>query len=537
MTTALRTIRWHNWLLVGLLWAASLLHLAWILLDRSVWPWDPAWYGEISLSLYDQLSRSYSEWISGLLAAFGIKAPGLAWLAEFVVPLRSVLGTIEAALLFVCTAAGLLTAYCCYAAAARVWPTARLAQLAALLTVLAAPLQIGLSHQFFVEALQTAIVAVLVFLSLGPVTFFTLAALPGILGLGMLIKITSPVYMAVPLALIAWKVLKEGKVTATSFPRALVLLLVSLTICAATFAWYYNNWTQIVAFTKLASGSEAAALYGTKATFLKKLYIWFGHSSLAFSYSSESALVFVGMVVLGALLFVLRGGRAALCTLDTFLLLGSAVQILGVLALFSFQINEETRYLLPLLPYLAILAAFAVAQLGRVIGAVCLTGLLLQAVFAFAICFGFPFTRPRSPWLVPYEPSVRERNLLTKAVARTCSQPLRYVIIGQEKPSFNANSASFYSMKRVIQGKQSSRCYYTSLGYTESNIEPAWKRLDEVKPAFIVFRNDISTAASDPFNAVTDGIRERLGRSDRWKRSDILGKEFTVFEPVTIEGR
>src|ERR1700722_5046101 len=84
------------YLLVGLLIAPSLL---WIIRDHQVWPWDQASYGEVSVNLWFWLTHSVTNWAQTMINGLNSKPPGIVWLGEFFVPLRTALGSVEAALL------------------------------------------------------------------------------------------------------------------------------------------------------------------------------------------------------------------------------------------------------------------------------------------------------------------------------------------------------------------------------------------------------------------------------------------------------
>ena len=53
--------------------------LYWIARDRAVWLWDQAWYGEVSVDLWYLLVHHPVQWQGAATQAFGIKAPGIAW--------------------------------------------------------------------------------------------------------------------------------------------------------------------------------------------------------------------------------------------------------------------------------------------------------------------------------------------------------------------------------------------------------------------------------------------------------------------------
>src|SRR6266567_3478961 len=74
-------------------------NIAWIFFDKHVWPWDQAWYGEVSVNLYYMLTHSISAWPSTMISAFGTKAPALAWFGQFFVPLSKFGLSIDEALL------------------------------------------------------------------------------------------------------------------------------------------------------------------------------------------------------------------------------------------------------------------------------------------------------------------------------------------------------------------------------------------------------------------------------------------------------
>lgn len=49
--------------------------LIWISLDDRVFPWDQAWYGQVSIELFYKLAHSRHEWFDAMLSAFASKPP------------------------------------------------------------------------------------------------------------------------------------------------------------------------------------------------------------------------------------------------------------------------------------------------------------------------------------------------------------------------------------------------------------------------------------------------------------------------------
>src|ERR1700730_10398991 len=96
--------------------AAFLISSAvWIVNDERAWSWDPAWYGDWTLRLWQARQSGLVAWASAMLHALGAQQPLMTWLGQFFVPLRRFTGEFESAILFVnlFTAAGTLTLIYC----------------------------------------------------------------------------------------------------------------------------------------------------------------------------------------------------------------------------------------------------------------------------------------------------------------------------------------------------------------------------------------------------------------------------------------
>jgi len=83
----------------GLIAVLMTSSLVWILNDRSVWPWDRAWYGEVTLDLGQARHGGLLAWGAAALHAIGAKPPLLVWIAQFFVPLSRFTGDVESSLL------------------------------------------------------------------------------------------------------------------------------------------------------------------------------------------------------------------------------------------------------------------------------------------------------------------------------------------------------------------------------------------------------------------------------------------------------
>ena len=71
----------------------------WALRDRTIWPWDQAWYAQVSTDLWYWLWHSPVRWAVTMIDGLYLKPPGIVWLGQAFIGLRGPLGSVEASLL------------------------------------------------------------------------------------------------------------------------------------------------------------------------------------------------------------------------------------------------------------------------------------------------------------------------------------------------------------------------------------------------------------------------------------------------------
>ena len=222
------------------------------------------------------------------------------------------------------------------------------------------------------------------------------------------------------------------------------------------------------------------------------------------------------------------------CTPQLDLLAGTSVlHIAAVICVLCFLVVEETRYLLPLVVPLAILQMWTLAQFPdwSLASAWCVL-LGGQWVCVFLQAFGGIAPQPTmTHWLIPLNTDSRRSDELTRLVKSTSKPEIqgRINVIGVEYPWLNANSASFYAAKAALSGTP--RCYFTSLGYAETDVEAAWTRLlESIKPPYFISVGEDHRPPSDAFNAVSLPILERVGTDPSFTR-ELFDSDFgiTVF--------
>lgn len=508
--------------------------LVWVSIDRSIWPWDPSWYGEVSIDLWATLRTEPSNWPGAMAHAFGAKPPAVAWLGQFFVPLGEILGRDQTALLLSVVLCQAVTIALVYAALARLAGAAP--AVCGALLVAASPLFVSMSHEYFAEPIQTVAVAWLVLIvARAPQrrAALTLAQLPGALALAMLAKLSSPAYVAAPAAgalLLLWlhrtrppepgPAWRDSSVLASSLGSAALVL--------GAIGWYRVNLEAAIRHARNASADNG--LYGVDRGFARQFPDWIERLRDA----SFLPRFWVVVAILAAVSLTLASARGLRISLrDPRIVVGAAslVSVVLVCAALASQPNNETRYLLPLVPLVAVTFALLVAAArSRPILVVALGVLVLEFAgttlqsFGYARAGGFAADRVTSP--------VEDSSFaatLEDVVRRTCTEDSSAGInvVGGEYAWLNANTLEMLAHSRYAE--QGRRCYYTSLGYAESSAQAAWDRIGYLTPPYIIavdYGNpgnplppDLAAAAGrrDPFNRVNRPILERVRESPRYE--------------------
>lgn len=523
--------------------AFTLSSLLWILHDVTVWPWDQAWYAEVTLDLADATNLGLRGWFEAMLRAMGSKPPLLSWLAQAFPPLSPVVGSVESALLMLNVVIQAVTLGLLYGLARRLGASVP-ASLAGMVLCGGASLHMGLTNQFLVEPLQELCVVALAWVASGSerLSRLRLVSMVSICIAASFLTKSSSFTFVVPLVtyvlvarLIAWREPKEVRSRADYALAAAAVVTLGLAI-----GWYRLNWPSMAQHFVNATSNEVALLYGSVGTLTTKLRFWTDALAIAIS-PTRWLLAAVGVTVLIA--FAIGVGRIARAplanwaglALRTGFLFGGALagMILVTLYGLSTQVNEETRFVSPLIPVLGALLAWSVTAVGsRAITAFFLAATSVNAVVGAEIAHAYnPRGLTVSVWLKPYHSDSAEARRLTSAVSDSCSpeRHLHIAIIGVEYPSFNANSAAFYSAKRRRQVGY--RCLYTSFGYAEQNVERAMERLDSIDPDYIAtILPERQTKAADAFNLMALPAFERLSNDSRFQRAPSESNDVAIFQ-------
>ena len=501
----------------------------WIFHDQHVWPWDQAWYGEVAVDLWWKLAHTPRQWCEAMLEAFGSKSPGVAWLGQFFVPLGDQVGSVESGLLLSVVLCSALTLFFLMDIGTFLWQEDRRGGWLMALFAAACPLFIGMNHQFMVESMQLLGVTYVLWLAAvgeGKSRLWLCAHGFMAVSLAMLAKASSPLYCGFAGLIFLARILvtKQNCSPRHSKEQFLELfyLTIALLLCVATFAWYLHNLARLREHIVASASGGVAMHYGRSPQFWPKWKFWVSASQEAVTLPSIALMVV--LLTLSSLIVRLVKRPKLLCVDQwgkVFMFAGAGTVLL-TLVLFTTQINDETRYLLPLLPsFLSVV----VGLLGRVHRPLAFGGALALGLFQWGMmhavalgCISAPATV--SVWLKPLAADRTHKNDLNAVIGSTTTMATsaHYNLIGYEADWFNANTLTFYAAKRRLS--LGYRCFYTSIGYAPSDVQASWAQIESVRPvAFISLSPDFMAKPPDFLNQVALPILERIAQSPKYAKA------------------
>ncbi len=496
--------------LPAVLWALLSIGLLapsviWIAEDRTVWPWDQAWYGEVSADLWFWMGHSLRRWVGELADGLSMKPPGVVWLGQFFVPLRHILGSVELSLLVSILATQFVLLAILFRIGRRLCSGSSLAAVAGVTLAAGTSLFAGLSHQFFVEPLQAAAVAWVYYVAIEAPGWSSLriaVQLALAMVVGILAKADTPLYCVLPClytaGLICRKKMSRAEFSACWKSRAFrvqAVLLGLLTL--ATALWYYRNMRAVWQHVRDSSSDAVALNYGSRDSWLHKLVQWWGSLNDSFL-SPYLGWVFLAVLAGAGLFGMLRlRERREKAHIEP-VAISSMLQILLLLSVLSTTITLEPRFLYAILPSIAIvfmqLCAFLPARFLAAVAVAC--GAQWVAINAESLAIMGRLSH-QSQWLVTPEFDHSHYDDLTRVVSLTSNASDRYDIVAVESPWMNANAAAFFAAKNRL--RTGVRSYYTSLGYAESDFGAAIRRIEEFRPRYVI-------TIAEPFQAGLPGF-------------------------------
>jgi hypothetical protein len=341
--------------LVGLV--LVLPSFVWAVLDRSLWQWDQSYYGSAAIDLWATLRLSPGLWPEAMANALVTWPPAIAWFGQFFVPLEGLVGSMRSALLFSTLTALLAALALVYAAGLRLSGGRRLPALVGALAAGSAPLVVNLSHWYLVEPIQILAVVWVLFIMVSTPRWhlsLTTAQLGAAISFGLLVKLSTPAYVAAPagvalvLSLAATRGGSWGRWWQDA--RFLASLVLTVVIGFGAAVWYGVNFDTAWAHAEL---SATSSLWGTEGSFWSHLSFWLDNArdALLLPYADLAVLV---LLVASGIVVARHRRRMSISRYHLLVLVGCLGTPLVVLISLASQVNSDARFVVPTIPAVAL---------------------------------------------------------------------------------------------------------------------------------------------------------------------------------------
>lgn len=509
------------------------VQIAWALADQRVWPWDPALYGVLTLQLWGTRLQGVGGWFNSILHASGGNPPIILWLGQFLVPLGHLISNVEAALHLVNIAAAAATLSLVYLTSRRLGATMG-AGLAGTLVAAGSPVFNGLAHFFMLEQAQCFGAAALAFVVrnakdwplLRTISLALLAVSISFLGKASSGSFVLPllIYMIISLLTTA------NPRRRLTFRGDVAFLFAALIAAGLTTAWYIVHWSMVVSHFIAATVSEVTLYWGSPVHVPTKLAYWTRTLASTLSPFALLAMCLAGVTAVALLIGVVRSFRRpfmawleAIVESGALFALTLAGTVLATVVAFSLQINEDSRFLLPLVPLVSVLLAWSLAVLrSRMVTIVVVALLAANTVIIHAFALGFTeqvwLSGRQPPYLAPPERDARDKMRLRHAIDAVCgAQPLsrRPIFVAVEYAELNVNAANFYSEQQHALGGH--RCAYVNYGTFHTDVRRALDTIDRMAPGYVLTVAPAKQPPPDTVNVTTRAVAEHLALDPRYE--------------------
>lgn len=519
----------HRYTVVAIIVATMLPSLIWVFSDNALWAWDEISYGRYAIELWVTLTEKPSEYLWYFFKSPRIRAPGNSWIGQFFVPLGHLFGSVDHALcLSIILTQGVVLFviyYSCMAYYKGKW----LESVCAMLFVGAAPLFVNVSHYFLTEPLQTLATALLLYVYVTSdrrhlVDQWVLSAM--MLSIGLLAKAPTPLYMCVPLLMLAQQTLYNLRHKVRTEVKINPYVVVgALSVCAVSVLWYSLHIQGIWNFVLSTSHGEIAHHYGQVRPYPEKI-MWWLSAVLDTVSSGVFRWIYAPVLCASTLLALIQyKGKPQSAVL--------AVQCIVLIGVFSMNVEEMHRVLMAMMPY----GAFMVCGLLCTIRRSTVTALLLCVVLGQAVVSnrdalksgvstyqwsGLPITRP--------ERSGERKEAMRELIVDTSQMDeLENSILSLTFRSVdvNADSLRYHSAQYAYLNAGSSRYY----GYVPMSGEgnEGLAKISQENPLYIITSSDDYMQRYEPvLRWYIEGILDQITKNGQYTRS----KEYSAISVV-----
>ena len=439
----------------------------WITLDNGIWWWDQSSYGSATVRLWSSLvgASGTSDYFNVFLDSVGFsKAPGIALVGQFFVPLGQAIGSIDLALLASIVLESFLVLLMVFEIGRRLKPQNRFLPFVGCLALASTPLFYNLSRNYLVEMLQLFSVTYFYWLlvsfdrrerseNAGHLMIATSMAL--------FAKVSTPLYCVVPGAVVLFRLLKGG--FNAIFPesnKSFALWGLGVFSLAFTGIWYGYNYQHVAHLAHGTSIGQIAELYGQKAPVLEKLRIWLDilHVHLVMPlFKPFSPWLFLGAPLVYCLFKAFEKDRLFLKRVfieNSCLGLVAIAQALIVVTVLVTSIAEDPRYAFGLFPSLVVvLLSFSSQIRSSIFAGACLLLFGAQFMFLNLESFGYFADSEKKSNVVEV---IQDEKLEKKELRRLSELLSPYqesgytIILGVSYHWLNVNTANYTSEKNVL---------------------------------------------------------------------------------------
>jgi hypothetical protein len=368
----------HHLILISIILFFVSMDFIWFKMNQVPPWWDQAQYLRESLILYDKLTNEgVLSFYNAFTAAFKVRAPLIA-----VVPIpfyllfgKTYISALAANLLFI-----ILGSYYFYKFGTLV-SNKRDALLGVFILNLF-PLIFGLSREFLVEYGLMTLVVVCLYYFLKSDCFASrkYSIVLGIFaGLGMLMKISFPLYIIAPMLFLCIKrVIKLKNLPGAYIKNALITFIIGMLLAGT---WYFKNFSYIINYAFTSGYGKIAENYQMGSVFSLKTILEYWLLIINLGISTYMFLLIICLIVIWIIAFLSKRSSSALEKAYWYFLV---IWFVVPFVVFTFGVNKDYRFIAPCCPPIALAMSIGLNHIPLIkYKKFFLTTLLIFPVFNF----------------------------------------------------------------------------------------------------------------------------------------------------------
>lgn len=509
------------------------------MLDNSSWLWDCRAYGSNAVSLYADLINFSSDWFHDLFYITRHKATMICWLGQFFVPIGKGIGSIDKGLLLMIYMFLVLSLYLFYKSLNEIFKSPFISFIGCLV-IIAAPLAFSLSTAFLVEPIQLFAVVWFIYIFVFSEKwdkFYIFLQLISAASFAMMVKVSSPIYCMLPGVIILYRLFASKAANYIGMKKKhWLLLIIAVLLGTGCSFWYRINWGILTTFV---IKSSSAKRWGSIDLFHNKLGYWL-YSSIDSFFMPYAFCFFLLLFLIALFVYIKKKHILSLksniflisCPIsgENLLVAMGLIQIAGVLFIFCNAVNECNRYLLPLLPYVAILIAWSLHRLKKrwisiLISLILISQLSISSLEAFNFINppDFPFAKLTFKWkkkLNTDKLHIKEYDVVHEKLK--CVGGNINVVVDHTNSNIRGNDISYYLQKKMFPEQLT--CNFLTIWriYENKKIAPdkLFRMFMDRRPVYYIVeqpKSEWALRTYDKFNN-SGALLEKVKKSGEFKQ-------------------